>query len=75
MRENWFKKHWNFIGLLIWMLMWALAFEKVNHPIEDAYVSLGVISGWLWALIFVSEGMFDWGRQYKQKDAKRGKEE
>ena len=48
------------IGLVVWVLIWGLGFMRVNHPIEDPYVSVGVMFGWLWGLVFGCR-VLNWG--------------
>lgn len=49
--------------LLAWVLMWGMVFSRVNHPIEDRYISAGITFGWLWALMFGCK-FANWGKPF-----------
>ena len=61
--KNFLQRYGMLIAFCIWVVIWGIAFTKANHPIEDYYVSVGVLFGWLWGLLFGAE-FLNWGRPY-----------
>ena len=73
-----------FLMLLTWLRIWQYAFSHTYHVIEDKFIYIGILGGWIFvgllygAIIFFS-GYYIIGlivRLAKEvNDAKRGKDE